>query len=399
MLSGRRDDRVLREEAGERRDADERERAREEAPLRERHHPPEPAHLPDVLLARERVDREARRHEEQRLEEGVRHEVEHPVRVAADPDADEHVADLRHRRVRDHALDVGLDERDQARDEQRERAGAGGEQLDRPRLLEDRVRARDQVDAGGDHRRRVDEGADRRRALHRVGQPRLERDLRRLRHRAAEQAERDRGSPGVEERWTSRRRERERVRVRDEDEERERHRRVAERVHDERLLRGPHRARPLVPEADQEIRREADEPPADEQHEQVAALDEQEHREDEERDVREVAALLVVAVHVADRVEDDQPADAADDQHHHRAQRVDEQLQRPTLKLPDWSHVHAVVISPRGLLQVEGAYARLRLRRVHAEERPDRAAESDEDARRRDPGGGDAREPRSRRAG
>ena len=194
------------------------------------------------------------------------------------------------------------------------------------RLLEDRMRARDQVDAGGDHRRRVDEGADRRRAFHRVGQPRLERDLRRLRHRAAEQAERDevrlrRGEVGVKDC------ERERVRVRDEDEEGERHRRVAERIHHERLLRRLHCARTLVPEADQEVGRETDEPPADEQHEQVAALDEQQHREDEERDVGEVAALLLVAVHVADRVEDDQPADAADDQHHHRAQRVDQQLQ------------------------------------------------------------------------
>ena len=189
--AGRGDDRVLREEAAERRDADERERAREEAPLRERHELAEPAHLADVLLAGERVDREAGRHEEQRLEEGVRHEVEHPARVRPDPDAEEHVADLRHRRVRDHALDVGLDERDQPGDEERQRADAGRDQLDRPRLLEDDVRARDEVDAGGDHRRRVDEGADRRRAFHRVGQPGLERDLRRLRHGAAEQAERD----------------------------------------------------------------------------------------------------------------------------------------------------------------------------------------------------------------
>ena len=110
-----------------------------------------------------------------------------------------------------------------------------------------------------------------------------------------------------------RRAELERVRVRDEDEERERHRRVADRVHDERLLRRGDRGRPLVPEADEQVRREADEAPADEQEQEVAALDEQEHREDEERDVREVAALFVVAVHVADRVEDDQAADARDD--------------------------------------------------------------------------------------
>ena len=142
------------------------------------------------------------------------------------------------------------------------------------RLLEDRVRARDEVDAGGDHRRRVDEGADRRRAFHRVGQPGLERDLRRLRDGAAEQAERDpvrRASPRG---WTFRAPNESELVCAMSDEQRERHRRVAERVHHERLLRRRDRARPLVPEADQQVRREADEPPADEQQEQVAALDE-----------------------------------------------------------------------------------------------------------------------------
>ncbi len=148
-------------------------------------------HLPDVLLAPERVDDESGGHEEQRLEERVRHQVEHPVRVRADACAEEHVADLRHRRVRDYALDVRLHERDQPGDEERQRPHAGGHELDRSRLLEDGVRARDEVDAGGDHRRRVNERADGRRSLHRVREPGVQRDLRRLRDRAAEQAERD----------------------------------------------------------------------------------------------------------------------------------------------------------------------------------------------------------------
>ena len=42
-----------------------------------------------------------------------------PFAYAPIADADEHVADLRHRRVRDHALDVGLHERDQPGHEQR----------------------------------------------------------------------------------------------------------------------------------------------------------------------------------------------------------------------------------------------------------------------------------------
>ena len=55
--------------------------------------------------------------------------------------------------------------------------------------FEQQVHARDQVDAGGDHRRRVDQRADRGRALHRVGQPGVQRDLRGLRERADEQQE------------------------------------------------------------------------------------------------------------------------------------------------------------------------------------------------------------------
>ncbi len=198
--------------------------------------------------------------------------------------------------------------------------------------LEDRVGADDQVDAGGHHRGRVDEGGDRRRAFHRVGQPGVERQLGRLGDGATEQPERDEverarrelsGRGGVE-----RQREVERPGLEDEQEERERHRRVADRVHDERLLRGRHRLRPVVVEADQEVRGEADEAPADEQQQQVAAHHEHQHREDEEGHVGEVAALLVLALHVADRVPDDQPADAGDDQHHRQRDRVDEDLHR-----------------------------------------------------------------------
>ena len=130
-------------------------------------------------------------HEQQRLEEGVRHQVEDRVAVRPDPGREEHVADLRHRRVGDDALDVPLHERDDAGDEQRDRAEDRREVLDVGRGLEDRARADEEVDAGRHHRRRVDQRGDRSRAFHRVGEPRVERDLRRLRDRATEQSERD----------------------------------------------------------------------------------------------------------------------------------------------------------------------------------------------------------------
>ena len=94
-----------------------------------------------------------------------------------------------------------------------------------------------------------------------------------------------------------------------EDEEREHEGRVAERVHDERLLSRGDGRMPLVPEIDQQVGGEADHPPAGEEQEQVPRHHEQEHRENEERLVGVVATLLLVSAHVPDRVGEDQEAD------------------------------------------------------------------------------------------
>ena len=95
--------------------------------------------------------------------QGARHQARHDVgrnaaraarlvelahgRPAARADADEHVADLRHRRVRDHALDVPLDERDHPRHEQRDRPQDRRQVLDVGGCLEDRARADEEIDA------------------------------------------------------------------------------------------------------------------------------------------------------------------------------------------------------------------------------------------------------------
>ena len=116
------EDLVLGEEARERRDARQRQAADDEAAERERHRPAEAAHPVEVLLAGHRADQRAGRHEEQRLEEGVRHQVEQAGDVGAGADAHDHVADLRHRRVGDDALEVGDDQADRAGDQQRHAA-------------------------------------------------------------------------------------------------------------------------------------------------------------------------------------------------------------------------------------------------------------------------------------
>jgi hypothetical protein len=99
--------------------------------------------------------------------------------------------------------------------------------------------------------------------------------------------------------------------------------RVADPVGDERLLAGARLVRVLEPEADQKIRREAHAFPADEEHEERPAEDQQQHEEQEEIQVREVARVALVVLHVSDRVDVDQRADAGHDQRHHGAQTVE----------------------------------------------------------------------------
>ena len=81
----------------------------------------EPAHLPHVLLVMHRGDDRAGAEEQQRLEEGMREEMENAERIAADAEADEHVAELRTGRIGDDALDVVLHEADGRREEGRRR--------------------------------------------------------------------------------------------------------------------------------------------------------------------------------------------------------------------------------------------------------------------------------------
>ena len=70
------------------------------------------AHVAHVLLAGEGVDHAAGAEEEQRLEEGMRHQVVDAGGERAAADADEHVAELRNRGVGEDLLDIVLRQAD-----------------------------------------------------------------------------------------------------------------------------------------------------------------------------------------------------------------------------------------------------------------------------------------------
>jgi hypothetical protein len=172
--------------------------ADEEGPVGLRHVLLEPAHLAHVLLAAAGVDHRARAEEEAGLEEGVGEDVEDAGDVGADPGGEEHVAELGDRRVGEHLLDVVLGEADGGREHRRDAADHRHRQHRGGAQLVEEVAARHHVDAGGDHGRGVDQGRDRGRAGHRVGQPDVQRQLRRLAHRADEEQHADDGGGGGE---------------------------------------------------------------------------------------------------------------------------------------------------------------------------------------------------------
>ena len=320
--------RVLREEAGEEREGREREAAGEEAAERERQSFAEAAHVVERLVAAHRRDHRAGGHKEQRLEEGVGHHVEEAADVGGGADAHNHVTDLRHRRVGDHALEVGHHEADAAGYQQRQRTDDRADRCRRWRPLEEHVEAADQIDASGDHCCGVDQRADRCWAFHRVGEPSLERNLRRLGEGADEdQQHRDhqlrrillKGCVGAGEELAVV----EHAHRLEEEERSEHEADVADDVDHEGLDAGRRGRVAAVPVGDQHVGGGANEGPANDQQHHVAREHQQQHREDEEVEVREVANVTLVGLHVASRVEVDQRRDAGHDEDHEGRERID----------------------------------------------------------------------------
>ena len=91
-----------------------------------------------VLLVMHGDDDRAGSEEQKRFEEGVSEQVEDADRIASDAEPDEHIAELRARRIGDDALDVVLDEADRRREKRRGRADENDERQRGRRLFEQR---------------------------------------------------------------------------------------------------------------------------------------------------------------------------------------------------------------------------------------------------------------------
>ena len=177
---------VLAPEPAQRRHTAQREHADEKCPKCNRRLAPQPAHLPNILLVMHRHDDAARAEKQQRLEKRVRRQVEGRLFGSAQPHRHHHVTELRERGIREDAFDVVLRNGNHRRHHRRDAAN--------PRNNFQRLRTRQQqernatqhINARRHHRRRVNQRRNRRRPFHRVGQPDMQRKLRALSDRAAE---------------------------------------------------------------------------------------------------------------------------------------------------------------------------------------------------------------------
>ena len=322
------EDLVLGEETGQRRDARDGEDAHRHGPEGDGDALAEAAHFAHVLLAGERMDDGAGGEEEQRLEEGVGHQVEDSGGVGAYSAGKEHVAELGDGGVGEDALDIVLDEADAGREDGRGRADDGDYAEGVRGAVEEGVAARDHIDAGRDHRRRVNEGGDGGGAFHGVGEPDVERDLRGFAGGSDDEQEGDGGEDaavpvGVGADAGEDMSEVERAEVGDDQEHREEEAEVADAVDDEGFFAGVRGGVLFEVEADEEVRGETDSLPADEEEQEALGEDQDGHEEHEEVEVGEETPVALFMRHVADGVEVDEESDAGDHAEHDEREVVD----------------------------------------------------------------------------
>src|SRR6185312_2327859 len=287
----------------------------------------EAAELVHLLVVVGGVDGGAAAEEEERLEKGVRHEVEHGDIGPAAPEGDEHEAELADGGIGEDFLDIGLGDGHEAGEDGGDEANDGDDEHRPIGDFKERQEPGTEVDAGDDHGGGVDEGADGRRALHGIGEPHVKRDLRAFAH-AAEEDKHDADEevgvadlPGL--RLVNDVLDVEGPGSFPEKDDADEEPNIADACGDERLFCGLGGAALFPVEADEEEGAEAHELPAHVDEEQVVGEDEHEHGADEVLEDGEEPVVARLAFHVADRKDVDHEADAGDHAEHDDRYGVD----------------------------------------------------------------------------
>ena len=271
--------------------------------------------------------------EQQGLEESVRHEVKHGHRVSRGAQGHSHVAQLRQGGISHYALDVVLDDAQEAHEQGRDGTNHHDEVQSSFRQLEQRRHAGHHENSCSDHGSRVNQGRDRCRAFHRVWQPHVQRELRRFAHGANEQAN---ANDSDQHPRSARQCEGTQVgsfgkcfcvvqgaRISGNEANAQNKSEVTHTVDQEGFHVGKNGGRFVEPKANQQIRHQTHSFPAKEQLQHVVAHDQHQHGESEQRDVGKETVVAFVFFHVANGVDVNHERDKGDDAHHHGREAID----------------------------------------------------------------------------
>ncbi len=248
------------------------------------------------------------------------YQVENAYRDATHPDAHHHVAELRHGGIGQNAFDVFLRHGNQ-RSKDRSQGADPGHYLKRAAgNAHERIHTRYQVHARGHHGCRVNQGAYRRGAFHRIRKPDVKRQLARFANRSAEDQQRNagcnaRGQLGESGLLHASRAviiKQQRARLSVEPHHSQQQAKVPHPRGKERLFCRCSRRRPFIPEPNQQVRRQPHNLPTHKQQQQAVGDQQAEHRPGKQREEAEKPREVFVVVHIGRAVnKNQQPHEAS----------------------------------------------------------------------------------------
>ena len=274
----------------------------------------------------------AHRHEERPLVEGVSQQQHHEcLQGIAGVGADEHgeLAQHRHRRVSQQALEVGLPDGEHRTHQRRCRpeqnqgfAPSGG-------VAQRRIEACQQIHARLDHGGRMQERRYWRRRIHRIRQPEMKGQLRRLREAPQQHQQHDGRCKCVfANRIGIQRRKLPAVAGQRQKHQPRKQGQTATAGNEQRLQGRPPRHHFLMQKADQQKGGDAGQLPEKEHHDQIIGQHQAEHGSHERQQIRVKSADVMVVGQVATGVEHDQRTDTAHKQRKQQRQAIQTERQR-----------------------------------------------------------------------
>ena len=318
---------VFAEKPAQRRYPRQRRRAYCECQRRQRHLAPQPAHAPHIRLIPKPVHHAARPQKQQRLGYPVRYQMQHRRRKPARAQRQHHQPQMAHRGIRQRPLYVRHHKRQRPRVQKCYQPYYRHREHCPRRKLKQRQHPRHQIHPRRDHRGGVYQRANRRRPLHRVRQPHMKRELRRLAHSAHKQQQRRRRQRPLPYRPRLRRRDnirylkRPRRPIQQYNPYQQPHIPYARR--DKRLLSRLRRRPPLPPEPYQQIRPQSHQLPRDIQKQQIIRQNERQHSRPEQRLRREIPPEPRIPPHILQRINLHQQRHERNQPQHHDRQPID----------------------------------------------------------------------------